>query len=477
MATPEIRSALAIIRVSGPRSIAVTATFTSIGDRLIHAPTHTIHRATMTNPETGAAIDTVVLLLYRTPHSYSGEDTVEICCHGNPRIAQAIVRLYHRHGIEMATPGEFTLQAVMNGKLDLTQAEAVAEVVAAEGGAAREGALARLNGSLKDEIDTIKQRLKHVVAGINIQLDYPVEESGDISVDVAGMRFGRAALQRLIAGYKVGRLESRGIAAVLMGKTNSGKSSLFNRLIREERAIVSSQHGTTRDYIEAQTEVNGIPVRLFDTAGTRETAHQIEQEGMARTQRLSVGAHIILYVVDGTKGMNSHERAIIQKLRGGTSENRQILVVYNKSDLHSPAAISDAPAVLPNPPAAISDAPAVLPAPPSCPVVHLSAKTGDGIDRLIAELERAVTPQKLLREAIPSSAHAALPISSDRQVNLLRQAESALAHAEQRMAAGVPLDMLSLDIEEALNALGQITGEVSTAEMLTEMFSGFCVGK
>lgn len=453
-----------MIRISGPQSIAITARLVKAGARLQSAATHTLHYATVIDSARRAPIDTVVLLLYRAPHSYSGEQTVELCCHGNPAIIEEIIDLYQRHGAEPAEPGEFTLQAMINSRLDLTQAEAVGEVIAADGKRAREVALSHLNGGLRDEIEAIKQRLVHTAAGINIQLDYPIEESGELTVDNVAIAESRAALQRLIASYRVGRLFRDGVAVVLVGKVNSGKSSLFNRLLREERAIVSQQPGTTRDYLEGRLEVDGVPLRLFDTAGLRETAHEIEQEGISRTRRLIEGAELLLYVVDSRIGLTDEERQEITQLTAVVqTEEKRLVLVHNKIDLIANESRTVPPSRVP-------------PASPRPPMVRVSAKSGAGMDELTEMLARTVAAHQQSVEMGQEGAGGAI-ISSKRQNLLLTRAEESLKHAEEQLAANVPLDMLALDIEEAIRALGQITGEVTTADMLHEMFSNFCVGK
>lgn len=467
-ATPCGRSALAMIRISGPQSIAITARLIRNGTRLVDAESHTVHYTTITDTEQGNPIDNVVVLLYRAPNSYTGEDVVEICCHGNPNIVEEIITLYQQCGAAPAEAGEFTLQALANGRLDLTQAEAVGDIIAAEGKQAREIALSHLHGDLRAEIETIKQALVHVAAGINIQLDYPIEESGDITVDSTQIAKSRAALQRLLATYRVGRLSYDGVVAVLIGKVNSGKSSLFNRLLREERAIVSEHAGTTRDYIEGRIAVNGLPIRLFDTAGIRHTTHEVEQIGIERTQKIIAGAEIILYVADSSVLLSNDEKQEINYLLRAQQEKNniaQIIIVRSKSDL-----ISAQTTTLP-----LLDLPIRQRAEGNTPIpaISVSAKTGAGVPQLIDALKRAMSAYQ--RDVAPSEG--GVIVSSERQMLLLKRAEHALKQAEQQQEARMPLDMQILDIEDAIAALGQITGEVTTADMLREMFSNFCVGK
>lgn len=369
LATPSGKSALAMIRISGPQSISITAMLVNDGHRLTHANSHTFHHTTIVDPSQHTPVDTVVALVYRAPHSYSGEDTVELCCHGNQIIVEEIIDLYQRHGAEPAEAGEFTLQAMTNGKLDLTQAEAVQEVIDAEGHRAREVALFHLNGGVRNEIEEVKQQLVNVAAGLNIQLDYPAEESGEITIDREAIVNSYTILRRLIATYRVGRFLRDGISVVLLGKVNGGKSSLFNYLLRENRAIVSDHAGTTRDYLEVRTEIDGLLVRLFDTAGLRETDHEIEQEGITRTRQLIKEGDILLYVIDSHVDMTKEEWQEIDRLLTGS--NAKSIMVYNKSDL-IPDDLTNTP-----PTHSLSTAHAS-----TVPLVRVSAKTGAGMTEL-----------------------------------------------------------------------------------------------
>jgi tRNA modification GTPase len=439
LATPFGRSALAVIRTSGPGVIESFASFFSGGDRIREAPGHTLHHGTLFDGED--AVDEVVLAIFRTPGSYTGEDSVEIYCHGSRPGIQRILQLLYRRGFRAAEPGEFTLRAFINGKLDLTRAEAVREIADAQTGAAQELALGRLGGSIERRINELKERLVKLLAALSIQLDYPEEETGEIPTDREELLQISSSLRDLAATYRTGRIYQEGVRVALGGRTNAGKSSLFNALLREDRAIVSEIHGTTRDYIEASLDVEGVPVVLFDTAGLREVKEQIEGEGIRRSRTILKQADMVLYLVDATEGLAEEDHAFLE---AGDGEGR-VIPIWNKSDLPTSASAPEG-------------------------FITVSALRAEGVSDLLREIRRRALPEERVRGGEPV-------IDSLRQKNLLERAAEAVDRISEGVDAQMPADVLSLDLQEAVNALGEITGEVTTAELLDTMFEGFCVGK
>jgi len=441
LATPFGRSALAVIRCSGERVIELLGSLFSKRQALLDAPTHTLHHGRIVDGE--EPVDEVVLALFRGPHSYSGEDSVEIYCHGSRPGIHRLLDLLYRSGFRPAEPGEFTQRAFMNGKLDLTRAEAVREIADAQTSTAQELALGRLGGAIEAKINDLKERLVKLLAALSIQLDYPEEDTGEIPLDREEIGRVGEALRRLAATYRTGRIYQEGVRVALGGRTNAGKSSLFNAVLREDRSIVSDVHGTTRDYIEASLDVEGVPVVLFDTAGLREVDESIEGEGIRRSRAILKQADMVLYLVDATEGLNAGDRQFLHDDAAG-AESR-VIPVWNKSD--SPLARE-------------------------CPEGFLStsALKADGVGELLAEIRRRALPEDRVRGGEPV-------IDSIRQKNLLERAAEAVDHIAEGVEAGMPADVLSLDVQEAVNALGEITGEVTTAELLDTMFDGFCVGK
>ncbi len=481
LATPLGRSALAVVRASGGDIIAIAAQlFRAAGTQpreLTEARGGSIHVGTIVDPGSGQHVDQVVLLLFRAPHSYTGEDSVEITCHGNPLIIQRIIALFISAGCTEALAGEFTQRAVYNGKLDLTQAEAVLQIIEAESSGAQEQAMQRLEGRVGGEVNGAKAELVALSASINIQLDYPQEESGEITFDRARLEGVHRQLVDLAATYRIGRLYDEGVRVLICGKPNVGKSTLFNRLLGEERAITSEHPGTTRDYLHASVELCGVPVIFYDSAGLRDMPsegapqHEIEQEGIRRVIPLAREADVLLYVVDAAVGPDGTDRDTLTGLREHAEHCRKTIVAYNKIDQQPGGE-------MPNAGAGVFTDNSGAPLEP----MPVSARLGTGTTGLVEQLEQAVR-QIVAAADSPDGGHthklldAKIVIGSERQHRLLTAAVAALSAAFHSLDTGVPLDMLALDIEEAISCLGEITGEVSKADLLENMFANFCVGK
>lgn len=441
LATPPAHSALAVLRAAGEGCIELFASICRNPARITGAAGHTIVHADLIDPRSGVPLDEVLVAVYRAPRSYSGDDAVEVFCHGNPAGITRILEVCYAQGFLPAEPGEFTLRAFMAGKLDLTRAEAVHEIVTAQTATAHEMALHRLGGSVESAVEAVKQEVVALMARIAVQIDYPDDEIGEVPLEVAPVRAARARIQELVATYETGRLYQEGVVVALGGRTNAGKSSLFNALVREERAIVSEVHGTTRDYIETRIALGGIPITLYDTAGLRTTAEAIEHEGIKRSERLLENAALVLYLVDAELGLQEEDRRNIERYRG---DNR-LLPLWTKVDL-----------------------PKAAPAPEG--FIPVSARTLAGFDELHAELVRRLAGERRYNPG-------AVIIDSLRQKDLLVRAGAALDHVIEGIESAMPIDAISLDVQEALNALGEITGEVTSADVLDTVFGTFCVGK
>jgi tRNA modification GTPase len=442
-ATPWGVSALAVLRASGPGAVAAVARICENPRRIAEAPGNSLRRALLVDPESDEVLDDAVLGIYRAPHSYTGEESVEIFCHGSPPGMRRILATLYRVGFRPADPGEFTLRAFLAGKIDLTRAEAVHEIVQAQTARGHEMALARLGGSIEAAIDESKGALVQIMAAVAVQLDYPEEDTGEVVIPPETVATARRRLAELAETYRTGRLFQEGARVALAGRTNAGKSSLFNALLREERSIVSATHGTTRDYIESRLDLAGIPVLLYDTAGLRMTEESIEGEGIRRTRNLLENADLVVYVVDGSRGLDPEDREALAAAPG--AGGREVIPVWNKIDDPSGG----------TPPEGF---------------VPVSATTYQGIEKLVARIVAALTPDRTYREGSPV-------IDSLRQKNLLERAVEALGHVEEGLAAGFPVDVISLDLQEAINALGEITGEVTSEDILDAVFGGFCLGK
>lgn len=434
LATPWAPSALAVIRTAGPGCVAAFSRFFSRPRALEAAAGHTVVYGKVLDAA-GVALDDVVVTVFRAPASSTGQESVEISCHGSLPGVRRILDALIAGGFRPANPGEFTLRAFLNGKLDLTQAEAVQEIVAAKTGRAQALALDRLSGSVSSRIEALKDQVVNLTALLNIQLDY-AEDDVTAEIPFGALDGLREELRALADSYRTGKVYQEGIKVALAGRTNAGKSSLFNLFLKEDRSIVSDEHGTTRDWLEAWVSLDGLPLRLIDTAGLRETDSKVEQEGIRRSRELIEACDVLLYLIDGTQTPQEDDREFL----AAHADDPRLVVVRTKADL--PDLPGDG--------------------------LRLSSKTGQGF----ADLEAAI------RARVPGLTEGGgAVIDSLRQKQLLDRAVAALDQVRTGAELGVPLDMIALDVQEALHALGEITGEVTTADVLTRMFSSFCVGK
>ncbi len=392
-------------------------------------------------------IDEVMLGVYRKPRSFTGEEMVEIYCHGGIPVVKAVLSLLLRTGFRQAERGEFTFRAYINGKSDLTKAEAVREIIDSKTDASRGRAAGRLAGALHEKIDSIKRNVTDLLASIEVAVEYPEdEETIADSFDMDALLRAQKELEMLLDGWRSERLYQEGAKIVLAGRTNAGKSSLFNSLLKEDRSIVSDVEGTTRDYLENMISFDGIPARIFDTAGLRQTDDLVEGQGVSRTRALAGEADLLLYLVDSTKGLSGEDEAFL------SASHVPAVLVWNKCDREGS-----------------------LPLPPDTGnwrlSVRVSAKTGQGMGDLLARVK-----EFLLCGAGTDGPAAAL--GSERQRDAARDAFERLSHAVTvALTGGLGLDAVVQDLEDALDSLGEITGEVTSADVLESIFSNFCVGK
>ena len=445
IATALAPAALGIVRTSGARSLELISRFFSRPNALLQAQGHTLVYGWI--HDKGVKLDEVVLCVYRAPKSNTGENAVEIICHGGPCIVKAIYRLCIKNGFREAERGEFTFRSFIHGKADLTRAEAVREIIDSKTNTAQQKAAGRLSGTVFREIETIKTDLMTALAALEVGIEYPEdEETIADSFDEALLKKPLSALQQLAASWQTEKIYQAGVRLVLAGKTNAGKSSLFNALLKEDRAIVSDIHGTTRDWLEAELDFKGIPAHIFDTAGLRATEDTIEAIGVQRSVELVSAADIVLYLIDGTKPPTEEDSAFIER------NTAPLIIVQTKADKGQPEPLS----------AALQRYPAV----------SLSSKTGAGLDVLIDTVVGLVTADT----ALPMQ-DAGVSLGTERQKEAVTAALEAARHALEAGRSGYPLDAVIQDVEEAVHALGSVTGEVRSDDILDKIFSGFCVGK
>ena len=481
-ATPMNDAALATIRSSGSESeegesaVKLLAGVFSRPGKLLSSPGNTIVHGWLIDPVSGKKVDEVLVSVFRSPHSYTGEDAVDISCHGSMATVKAVMGVLKKAGFREALPGEFTFRAFMNSKMDLTLAEAVMELVAAKTQGARDRVLRRLSGLLEKEILEIKALLTEVLASTEIYLDYSEdeftgsnddEESGRLPGRVKAME-AEGRLKALAELWRRERIYMEGALAVLAGRPNAGKSSLFNIILKEDRSIVTSVPGTTRDWIEAQLSLDDIPIRLVDTAGLRtlpemgneRTSYgesslpgEAEQAGIKRSYELLERADLVFYVVDGTEGITLQDRDFLARHE---KDPKPLIVLWNKSD-QSPLPSSFE-----------------LNLPYS--LLSVSAKTGEGIPALLSMASALLVSSSGLDSSLPDDTCATGP-GTLRQKDLVDKALNAITEVLSLAEEEEALDLIAPLLRSAVNALGEISGEVTHDDILELMFSRFCVGK
>lgn len=458
IATALAPAALGIVRVSGKNCIELISKVFSRPKALLEAAGNTLvygwiqDAASQNEGEKSLIYDEVMLGVYRGPKSFTGEDMVEIFCHGGPAVVTSIHSLLLKNGFRQALPGEYTFRAYINGKADLTKAEAVKEIIDSHTNVSQQRAAGRLSGSLRQEIDDIKKLIVDTIAAIEVEIEYPEdEETIADSFDSSALKTAIKRLQALSDSWKGEKLYQDGARVVLCGRTNAGKSSLFNAILKEERAIVSEIEGTTRDWLESWASINGIPVRLFDTAGLRKTDDVIEARGVELTKNLSQEADLVLYLVDSTGGMNDEDRDFIKNCA------EPFVLVWTKADKN--AADGDSKIQ--------SDRLKV-----DLPVaeVLLSSKTGEGLKELFAKI------YSILTQGIKTDREQA-GIGSLRQKKAVDEALECVKHSLISAEEDYALDAVVQDLEDTLDCLAEIVGEVTPDDVLGSIFANFCVGK
>jgi len=447
ISTPLGEGGIGIVRISGAAAEGIARKiFTRIPSGGLQS--HRFYYGELIDPDTGDVVDEILLVLMQAPRSYTCEDVLEIHCHGGYLIVQRVLQLVLRAGARLAEPGEFTKRAFLNGRIDLLQAEAVIELIRGKTEAALALAQHQREGLLSKRIAAVKEGIVTSLAFIEAYLDFP-EEDIDIpalrEIETA-VRTSLALIEELLRGFQQGKVLREGVSVLIVGKPNVGKSSLLNTLLKEKRAIVTSVPGTTRDIIEEVVNIKGLPVNLLDTAGIRDSEDEIEQEGMKLTMEKIPLADLILFVVDSSKPFENEDALIVEAILG-----REFIVVSNKSDL--PQAIR-------------------LPAQvESENVVRISARDGGGIE----ELREAIFSRFIHGESLDGRDFTAL--SQTRHRDALDRAQKSLLLFLKIFAVGMPLEIVSLELRDALNALGEVTGETTTDDILDQIFTRFCIGK
>jgi tRNA modification GTPase len=473
LSTPPGLGAIAVIRLSGPQAVEI-ADAIFIGKKLAEQATHTAHFGRLCD-ENGRTIDEVVATLFLGKKSYTGEHTVEISCHGSPYIQQQIIQLCIRNGARLAQPGEYTMRAFMNGKMDLSQAEAVADLIASQNEAAHTVALHQLRGGFKQEITRLREELIHFASLVELELDFGEEDvvfadRDDLKKLVLKIR---TYIQNLLHSFTLGNAIKTGVSTVIAGRPNAGKSTLLNALLNEERAIVSEIAGTTRDTIEESLTIKGVQFKLIDTAGIREAQDQIEAIGVAKTMEKIAQARVLVYVWDVTSMSIPEVYADLQKLQiGGV----KLLIVCNKMDrnpyfdtnwLINPQDPTIHPYLLGD----ASDAPKIIEpiGIEANSLIPVSAKNLMNIEYLKEKLFNIVADGDIDLESTV--------VTNVRHYEALRKTDIALSDVLLGLTTGITGDFIAQDIRHSLAYLGEISGNIGVEDLLANIFGKFCIGK
>jgi tRNA modification GTPase len=458
LATPSGAGAIAIIRVSGPEAISIVAPVfkAKSGKKLEDQPSHTLHLGNIIDAE--RIIDEVLVSVFRAPKSYTGEETIEISCHGSPYIQQEIIQLMIRKGCRSAKAGEFTLRAFLNGKMDLSQAEAVADLISSENQASHQMAIQQMRGGFSNEIQRLRQELLDFASLIELELDFAEEDVEFANRDQFKELISRIqqVLKRLIDSFATGNVLKNGIPVAIVGEPNVGKSTLLNSLLNEERAIVSEIAGTTRDTIEDEMAIGGVGFRFIDTAGIRETQDIVESIGIKRTFEKISQAQVVLYLSPLTPkgGIDDAVLIEIEKIKNRFPQ-KPLLIVINKIDLLNESEIRE----IKNKLNGIEGANLLL----------LSAKTGSGVEELKDKLLDFVNTGALRNNNTI--------VTNSRHYNALLSALEEINKVQDGLNANLSGDLLAIDIRQALHHFGEITGEITNDDLLGNIFTNFCIGK
>ncbi len=447
ISTPPGEGGIGIVRVSGPDAPTLATQLIRIsGSGGLQS--HRFSYGALIDPASGETIDEVMVVLMRAPRSYTREDLLEIQCHGGFLLMQRVLELVLRHGARLAEPGEFTKRAFLNGRIDLVQAEAVIDLIRGKSDAALSLAQHQREGLLSQKLGEVRSALVTACAFIEAHIDFPDEDIDPASLDQIrlSVEYVLSDVNRLIDVFSSVRVLREGVSVLIAGKPNVGKSSLLNTLLKEKRAIVTAIPGTTRDLIEEIVNIKGLPVRLMDTAGIRETTDPVEEEGVRLARERLSSADLILFVVDSSRPWDQDDELIRSDIAG-----RPCVILRNKTDL---------PPLL------------VFPKPFDCLAdLSISTRTGQGIDELLEVIHRIF----IKGEAIDSREYVAL--SRVRHRDALLECRTRLELFLQNVSTGADLELLAIDLRDALAALGTVTGETTPDEILDLIFSSFCIGK
>lgn len=446
ISTPLGEGAIGIVRLSGTDSFAIAQKIFK-GKDLNKVASHTLNYGHIIDPLTGKVMDEVMVGAMKSPKTFTREDIIEINTHGGIAVTNEILQLAIREGARLAEPGEFTKRAFLNGRVDLTQAEAVMDIIRAKTDKAMNIAVKQLDGSLSDLINNTRQEILNTLAQVEVNIDYPeyddVEEATTAVVREKTMEFEQL-LTNLLRTARRGKILREGISTAIIGRPNVGKSSLLNNLLREDKAIVTDIAGTTRDVIEEYVNINGVPLKLIDTAGIRETDDIVEQIGVERSKKALKEADLVLLVLNASEPLTAQDRQLLE-----ISQETNRIILLNKTDLPETIETSELPE----------------------DVIRISVLKNQNIDKIEERINNLFFENAGLVE------QDATYLSNARHISLIEKAAESLQAVNQGLELGMPVDLLQVDLTRTWEILGEITGDAAPDELITQLFSQFCLGK
>ena len=446
IATPLGEGAIGIVRISGTDAIAIANRIFK-GKNLETVDSHTLNYGHILDPDKDEILDEVMVGVMRAPRTFTREDVIEINTHGGIAVTNEILQLILRQGARMAEPGEFTKRAFLNGRVDLTQAEAIMDIIRAKTDKAMNIAVKQLDGSLKDLIDNTRQEILNTLAQVEVNIDYPeyddVEEMTTALLREKTQEF-QNLLENLLRTARRGKILREGLSTAIIGRPNVGKSSLLNNLLREDKAIVTDIAGTTRDVIEEYVNIKGVPLKLIDTAGIRETDDIVEKIGVERSRQALSEADLILLVLNASEKLTEQDRALL-----ALSDMTRRIVLLNKTDLREEIEAEELPE----------------------DVIRISVLENQNIDQIEERINQLFFDNAGIVE------QDATYLSNSRHISLIEQAVQSLQAVNEGLEFGMPVDLLQVDLTRTWQILGEITGDVAPDELITQLFSQFCLGK
>ncbi|MBO1198239.1 tRNA uridine-5-carboxymethylaminomethyl(34) synthesis GTPase MnmE [Staphylococcus simiae] len=451
ISTPMGEGAIGIVRLSGPQAVTIADKLYKGKVPLEEVPSHTINYGHIIDPDTNETVEEVMVSVLRAPKTFTREDIIEINCHGGILTINRVLELTMTHGARMAEPGEFTKRAFLNGRIDLSQAEAVMDFIRSKTDRASKVAMNQIEGRLSDLIKAQRQSILQILAQVEVNIDYPEYDDVEDATTEFLLEQSKAIkeqINRLLDTGAQGKIMREGLSTVIVGKPNVGKSSMLNNLIQDNKAIVTEVAGTTRDVLEEYVNVRGVPLRLVDTAGIRDTEDIVEKIGVERSRKALSQADLILFVLNNNEALTAEDRTLYEVIK-----NEDAIVIVNKTDLEQHINIDEVKEM-------IGDT----------PLIQTSMLKQEGIDELELQIRDLFFGGDVQNQDMTY-------VSNSRHISLLKQARQTIQDAIDAAEAGIPMDMVQIDLTRTWEILGEIIGETASDELIDQLFSQFCLGK